>query len=57
MIPQDPVMLLSFINMKLRDFYSDLAELCEELEIDRKKLETSLASINYHYDRDRNQFV
>ena len=57
MIPQDPVMLLSFINMKLRDFYSDLAELCEELEIDRKKLETSLASINYHYDRERTQFV
>lgn len=57
MIPKDPVMLLSFVNLKLRDFYSDLQALCEELDIDQKELEDKLAAIDYHYDRERNQFV
>lgn len=57
MVPKDPVMLLSFVNMKLRDFYKDLETLCEALEIDRKELEEKLAGISYHYDRERNQFV
>ena len=33
--PKDPAMLISWVNMKLRDFYGSLDELCEELEIDR----------------------
>lgn len=57
MIPKDPVMLLSFVNLKLRDFYSDLQALCEELDIDPKELEDKLAAIDYHYDREKNQFV
>ncbi len=57
MIPKDPVMLLGFVNMKLRDFYKDLDELCIQLETDRKELEERLAGIDYHYDRERNQFV
>lgn len=57
MIPKDPVMLLSFVNLKLRDFYSDLQALCEELDIDQKELEDKLAAIDYHYDREKNQFV
>ena len=35
MVPKDPVMLLSFINLKLRDFYPSLAALCDDLDIDR----------------------
>ena len=57
MLPKDPAMLLSFVNMKLRDFYKDLDELCIQLETDRKELEERLAGIDYHYDRERNQFV
>ena len=57
MIPKDPVMLLGFVNMKLRDFYKDLDELCIQLETDRKELEERLAGIDYHYDRERNQVV
>lgn len=57
MIPKDPVMLLSFVNMKLRDFYQDVDELCSWLDIDRKELEEKLAGIDYHYDRESNQFV
>lgn len=57
MIPNDPVMLLSFVNLKLRDFYSDLDVLCEDLDVSKTELEEKLAGIDYHYDRERNQFV
>lgn len=57
MMPKDPVMLLSMVNMKLRDFYQDIETLCEELDFDERELREKLAGINYHYDRERNQFV
>lgn len=57
MIPKDPVMLLSFVNMKLRDYYGDIESLCEMFDLDQKELEEKLAGINYHYDREQNQFV
>lgn len=57
MIPSDPVMLLSFINLKLRDFYGSLDALCDDLDISRTDLEDKLGSIDYHYDTERNQFV
>lgn len=57
MIPKDPVMLLSFVNLKLRDFYGSLEILCENLEVDRQELTDKLASIDYHYDEEKNQFV
>lgn len=57
MIPQDPVMLLSFVNLKLRDYYSSLEQLCEDLDIDGQELNEKLESIDYRYDRQKNQFV
>lgn len=57
MIPKDAVMLLSFINLKLRDYYKDLETLCEELDIEQDGLEEKLAGIDYHYDKDKNQFI
>lgn len=57
MIPKDPVMLLSFINLKLRDYAYDLTALCGDLEIEERELTEKLALIDYHYDRERNQFV
>ena len=57
MIPQDPAMLLSFINLKLRDYYSDLDKLCDDLDIDRTEIEDKLSAIDYHYDKEKNQFV
>ena len=32
MIPEDPVMLLSYVNMKLRDFYPSLDAFCDDSE-------------------------
>ena len=57
MIPNDPVMLLSFINLKLRDFYPSLDALCEDLDLDAGEIIRRLASINYHYDAASNRFV
>lgn len=57
MIPKEPVMLLSFINLKLRDYYSDLEKLCDDLDISEAELTEKLGSIDYHYDKERNQFV
>lgn len=57
MIPKDPVMLLSFINLKLRDYYSSLEALCDDLDIERAEIEGKLSDIDYHYDEEKNQFV
>ena len=57
MIPKDPVMLLSFINLKLRDFYGSLYELCEDLDTSETEITEKLATIDYHYDKEKNQFV
>lgn len=57
MIPKDPVMLLSYINLKLRDYYKSLDDLCEDLEIDNGELLRSLEAIGYHYNKEKNQFV
>ena len=57
MIPKDPVMLLSFINLKLRDYYSSLDALCEELDVDKNEIVDKLGGIDYSYDPEKNQFV
>lgn len=57
MLPKDPVMLLSFVNLKLRDFYSNLAALCDDLDADQTEIVEKLTAIDYHYDEGKNQFV
>ena len=57
MLPNDPAMLLSFINLKLRDFYASFEAFCEDTGEDSNAIIEKLAAINYYYDPDRNQFV
>ena len=57
MFPQDPVMLLSFVNTKLRDLYPSLDALCAETGADREEIEKKLAAIDYVYDEKLNRFV
>lgn len=57
MIPQDPVMLLSFVNTQLRDFYSDFEAFCKDKEVDSEEIKAKLHSIDYEYDSKVNQFV
>ena len=56
-LPKDPIMLLSVINTKLRDFYPSLDSLCEDMDISRENVEKALAAAGYHYSEERNQFV
>ena len=55
--PQDPYMLLSMVNMKLRDRFSSLDALCEDMDLNRREIEAVLASIDYHYDPEQNAFI
>ena len=56
-IPKDPVMLLSYVNLKLRDMYSTLDAMCEDLELDKEELIQKLVAIDYAYDAAQNQFI
>lgn len=57
MMPKDPVMLLSFVNLKLRDYYGSLDAMCEDLDVQAQEIIEKLAGIDYHYDKEQNQFV
>ncbi|WP_337537821.1 DUF4250 domain-containing protein [Suilimivivens sp.] len=57
MLPQDADMLLSIINMKLRDFYGSLDALCEDLDEDKGQIQKTLSGIGYTYDGEKNQFI
>ena len=57
MLPQDPMILLSYINTKLRDEYKNLDTLCDDLQADRTEIEHKLADVDYTYDEALNRFV
>ena len=56
-LPRDPVILLSYINTKLRDFYPSLSELCRALDVEPSRICASLKAIGYQYDPEKNQFL
>ena len=53
----DAFILLSIINMKLRDFYSNLDVLCEDMDISQNVLIDRLLSVGYIYNKETNQFI
>jgi len=55
-LKMDPIILLSMINMKLRDFYKDLDALCEDLSVDKNDLISRLESVGFEYNNELNQF-
>ncbi len=56
-LPNDPMLCLSVVNTKLRDYYSNLDTLCQDMDIDKQLLIDKLASIDYKYDAEENKFV
>ncbi len=56
MIPQDPVMLLSYVNTNLRDYYASLDAMCEDQQLNKAELVEKLKGIDYVYDDELNQF-
>lgn len=57
MIPSDPVVLLSYVNTQLRDFYPSLTEFCEEQQISEEEIKGKLLDIDYTYDETLNKFI
>lgn len=55
-LPEDPMMLFSFINMKLRDCYASLDELCQELDVDKNGLVDKLQAVGFEYSEENNKF-
>lgn len=55
-LPKDPMMLLSVVNMKLRDCYSSLDELCEDMNVDKEELVNQLKTVGFEYSEEYNKF-
>lgn len=56
-LPNDPMMLYSVINLKLRDFYSNLDALCEDMDVNKEELLKKLAAAGFEYDEKKNCFL
>ena len=56
MLPEDPIMLMSMINMKLRDTGKNFEELCEDLDVSAGDVEKKLSNAGFEYNKDVNQF-
>lgn len=55
-LPQDPMMLFSLVNTKLRDEYSSLDDLCNDLQISKKVIEDKLSQVGFEYNASQNKF-
>ena len=55
-LPKDPFILVSWVNLKLRDYYPSLEELCDDLDIEKTSIIEKLSAIGYEYNPEINQF-
>lgn len=55
-IPNDPIILMSFLNTRLRDFYADLDALCEDMSLDKTEILKKLEGVGFVYNEVQNQF-
>ena len=56
LLKMDPHILVSMVNMKLRDFYGNLNAYCDDLGINRDEIESKLLCAGYKYNNELNQF-
>ena len=56
-IPNDPMILLSYVNTQLRDFYPSLEEMGKSLDVDTESIKSKLSSIGYEYNSELNRFL
>jgi hypothetical protein len=55
-LPNDPMMLFSVVNMKLRDSYTSLDELCDDMNVDKDILIKKLKAAGFEYSKEHNKF-
>ena len=56
-LPNDPMMLLSFLNTRMRDEHVTLDELCNQFQVNRKEIEEKLDKMGYTYNNELNKFI
>ena len=56
-LPKDPMLLLSVVNTKLRDYYHNLDALCDDMNVEKEEIVNTLKTIDYEYDENRHHFV
>lgn len=56
-LPKDPMLLLSVVNTKIRDYYHSLDALCDDMNVEKEQIVNTLKAIDYEYDENRQQFV
>ena len=56
-LPKDPMLSLSVVNTKLRDYYHNLDALCDDMNVEKEEIVNTLKTIDYEYDENRYQFV
>ncbi len=56
-IPNDPMMLLSFVNTRLRDDDITLDEFAGQFHVEKKLIEEKLDKIGYTYNNDLRKFI
>ena len=52
-LPKDPMLLLSVVNTKLRDYYHNLDALCDDMNVKKEEIVNTLKTIDYEYDENR----
>ncbi|TWV14385.1 DUF4250 domain-containing protein [Bacteroidaceae bacterium HV4-6-C5C] len=55
-LSKDPMILFSFVNMKLRDNYASLDDLCEDMDIRKEDIIEQLKSAGFEYSSEHNKF-
>lgn len=56
MLPKDPFMLLSMVNMKLRDQYSSMDALCDDMGENKAVIDEKLNAAGFTYEPEINQY-
>ena len=56
-LPNDPMILLSYINTQLRDLYPNLEDLCKSLGVEQQGIIDKLGMIDYKYNTELNKFI
>ncbi len=56
MLPKDPVMLMSFVNMKLRDEYRTLEDFCAVYSLKESELKAEMEAAGFDWQPGIRQF-
>ncbi len=56
-MPNDPIMLMSYVNTKIRDSYRDLQDFCASEGVEENELKEKLSKAGFEYDIEKRQFL